>query len=643
MTGAWRLAAALACALLAGSAWAQPGPAPAISQLRTQPGNNADLLSLKNQAPRRSRMSLSATGALTGQKQTFSAGVTYTYLTVTPIETQAYAVKIGLANPFSGTMQVLSAGLYFSDSYSGIVQGGVQNFTANTTAIPTANSVYQSCTTTSGSATVVCSNTALLPSAATMYAIGPGMPINGTATVASGTNLTLSANATASATVTLQFANLATECKLYYDNTGADVDTINTAGVSRTLAITGPPGNSGAGPYPFTLQWSDFVPCTSKARADGGTQPVAFVFVTLGPSTTTWGYTSSTLPTYNGTAAAIVGNRYIFSGRPWSNGGTDYADNPAGSGWTATTIPMTMELSYLTDSRGWNILQVGDSISGSPPDDNLSTPVFRACKLLSTPQAPCEWSSVAFGGQASPIYDENLRNNIGALRPSAIVGQPISRNDPGGATLASYQMLWAKLLSYTEKADARIGLYGAFPFTTTVDALPTAQADIATMAARMAAISKSCQPSSGGQTCPMVPVLDPVPVLSRAALGGNAWDYLGMLNTANGASAAGVTSIPITTQGGAVGCLPGDVLTDTTTAGVITAGALVTSATTTALTVPGGTVIGSGIVDGDRLVCSYPGWGGGFLTQDNTHPWYPSILLLQPAANVFTQQLLGLQ
>jgi hypothetical protein len=41
-------------------------------------------------------------------------------------------------------------------------------------------------------------------------------------------------------------------------------------------------------------------------------------------------------------------------------------------------------------------------------------------------------------------------------------------------------------------------------------------------------------------------------------------------------------------------------------------------------------------------VCSYPGWTGGYLTKDNTHPWYPAITLLQSAGDTFLKQLLGL-
>ena len=336
----------------------------------------------------------------------------------------------------------------------------------------------------------------------------------------------------------------------------------------------------------------------------------------------------------------ILGGRYFFVGRPWNNGGNDYADAPAGSGFTiAIPYPM-LEIQYLTDARGWNILQSGDSIAAAPANDNFSNGVYRACKLLSTPQAPCEWSSVAWGGTSSAVYDESLRNNALALQPSAIVQQAVSRNDVSPA-LRNLQMLLAKSESYAGKLDARLGFYGAFPLTTTLDGSTTWQANVATMRARLAAISKTCQPNTGGQTCPTVPVLDPGPIVSRAALGGNAWQYLGLGMIANGAAAAGATSITVSV--GTTSCYVGDILTDLTTPGAVLSGATVTSATATTVSVASTAIIGAGILSGDNLVCSMPGWTGGALTYDNTHPWYPAWVLLQPASNTFVQQLLGLQ
>jgi hypothetical protein len=484
-----------------------------------------------------------------------------------------------------------------------------------------------------------------------MYAIGLGMPVNVTATVTNSTTVTLSSNATVTnSAAALQFANIATDCKMYWDNAGADSDTINTSGSTRAFQIAANPSSSATGVNVFTAAASDFVPCTSVARTDGGSLPLAFIYVTLSASATEYGKGFSTFlsnvantPSYDlNIAPTLQSGRYVFVMRPWNNGGSDYADNPGGTGYTSAPVWPLVTLQYLTDARGFNVLSTGDSISAAPPDDVYSNVVMRACYRLSTPQLPCEYSSFAYGGQASPIYMENFRNYVSLIQPSAIVGQPISRNDIGGLQLSQLQTLLAKYESYAQNVGARLGFLGAFPMTTTADGNATYQNSISTMRARLAAISQTCQPSTGGQSCPLVPVLDPVPIISRAALGGNFWDYLGLYQTANGATAAGATSIPVSQTSGIVGCYSGDVLTDTTTPSAISSNASVTSATATSLTVPSSTVVGSGIVTGDVLVCSYPGWTGGYLTKDNTHPWYPAITLLQSAGDTFLKQLLGL-
>jgi hypothetical protein len=619
--------------------WVDQGAA----SLLLKPAYNDDLLSAKNQAPRRTQMTLSL-GAFNPNYSQPPFAISTTYVAFVPLEAMAYAIRIAVADPFSTPLHILSAAAYPSDSYSGTLKNGVPWLKGvQSTAIPTANSVFQTCTTTSGSATVVCSNTASFPTAATMYAIGAGMPVNATATVSSGTNVTLSGNANANGTVTLQFANLAAECKLYYDNQGAAADTINTAGVSRTLTIAGNPASLNHASQAYTMQWSDFTPCTSAVRADGQTTNIMAVYITFGAGATdSFGYFASSLSSYSNNIAPSFANRFVNVGIEF-NSNIDATDSPtAAGGFKGWDITPAIAVQYLTDAPGWSILQVGDSLSTAPPEDGFSTPIKRACMTVSTQMAPCEWSSVAWGGTGSPVYDEALRNNVQTLQPSAIVGQPIARGDLGGATAANMQMLMAKLQSYAQKADARLGFVGATPLTTTVDADATLQAAIAALRTRLGVISKTCQPGTGGQTCPMVPVLDVAKYVSRELLGGNAWDYLGMGATANGATAAMATSIPIVTQSGAP-CLAGDILTDITTPGAILAGSTVASSTVSAIGVTNTAVIGGGVLAADSLVCSMPGWTGGALTYDNTHPWYPSQTLLQAPGLTFTKQLLGLQ
>ena len=656
-------------ALLAGQAWAgapQGSALPAISQLSAQPASNADVLSLQAEAPRR-HMLTTAAGPFNPIYSTNNAGTLYTNMVVLPIEGVASAARIGVIQPWAGTWQIASASIWFSDSYAGLVQPGgltpnLGTDSANKTVIPTANSVYQTGTLTNGSNQITGLTTAALPSGATMYVIGPtGVPISGTATVTNSSTVTMSGNYTGTTgSYSLQFANLSTECKLYFDNGGAHVDTVNTTPVNRSMMLYGNPSNSTTSSlYPATIAWTDLALCASVARADGGAGgSIAFVYLTQGTLTTNYarggpsnfntqtasaGFPGNPTTGFNAQVGqTILGDRYDFSARPWNNGGTDYADNPAGTGWTVvSTAPPSIALQYITDAPGWQIVQDGDSISTSPPALSSANGVNLACKLLSTPQAPCEYFNLAYGGTQSALYQEMLRNNLPQIKPSAFVGQPLSRND--GLNSINLAMLTARMFSYLGNSGAaRIGFLGAFPFTTSLDGNSAYQANVAAVRSRLNAISTTCQPNTGGQTCPHIPVLDPVPIVSRAALGGNFWDYLGMGFLANGAAAAGSTTIPITT-GGTVSCYPGDVLTDTTTPSAVLTGATVTSATGSALTVANTAVIGPGIQGADQLVCSDPGWTGGALSYDNTHPWYPAITALLPFFKIFVNQLLGLQ
>ena len=620
----------------------------------TTPALALNNLSAQSKAPRSPIMTASFATATNTGWSTFQAGSLTTYQEVMPLSTNFYAIRVGQMHPWKGTRPIASMSVYPSDSYSGYVANGnittgtpANGSTSNINTIPTINSVYQVCTVTNGSATLTCPNTAVLPSASTMYAIGiqqAGTSIV-TATVASGTTLTLSGAATnASGSLTVQFANLAPECKLYFDYSGAAVDNVNLNGTNRAITIAGNPTVAqGTNTIPFTLFWTDFVPCSPLARADGGANPLVFIYITNAASTVGFGYSVNGLNSYNsGAAQTVLNNRYSFQGRPWAGGGTDYSDNPAGTGFTnnALNTPAIM-VQYLTTQPGFNVVTAGDSLSVAPPDDGYSTETMRACYLLSTPQLPCEWSSVAQGGAQSTTYDESLRQNLSALHPSAIVIQAGTRND--GITSLILQWLVDKAFNYTAKSTARLGFLGFFPLTSTLDGNVPYQTAVAAQRALLNSISKTCQPSTGGQDCPQIPVLDPTPIVSRLALGGPAWDYLGLLNPANGATAAGSTTINVTPVGGVISAYVGDVLTDPTTPGALASTCTVLGATLTTITVANTCVIGSGVQNGDQLVSSYPGWTGGNLSNDNTHPWYPAMLLVQSAATTFMKQLLGLQ
>lgn len=601
----------------------------------------AQTLGQQMQAPRRNKLTMSL-GAINPTYATPVNATLSTFMSVVPLETKARAIRIAAADPYSIGMQIVSATAYPSDSYSGLLPAAFATG-SNTTVIPTKNSVYQTGTITNGSNQITGLTTASLPTSSTVYVVGSGIGIDVTATVVNATTMQLSSNATISATETIQFSNMSTGCPLYFDNQGADADTINTAGVSRSLTTPGNAASLNNNPQSFTLQWSDFVPCSTIARADGGVQPLMMIFVTLGPNTTAYGRIIAANNSYNNNIASSYGNRFIYTGRPWNNNG-NWADVPQTTGWTSydNQSPLAV-IQYLADAAGHNVLQVGDSISTAPGNDGLSTPIWRACMAISTPQAPCQWSSLAWGGTASAVYLEAFRRNAAALAPSAVVAQPISRND--GATIAGYQMLLSKIESYVTTLNksypVRLGFYGAFPFTTTLDGNSTAQADVTTIRADLLAENVGCTPSSGGTLCPSIPSFDPIPLVSRSALGGNFWDYLGISATASSAVAAGVTTIPY--SGGLQRCYPGDTVIDTTKPSAIATNSVVISCNTTGATVASNVVIGTGIASGDTLVFQMPGWSGGALTDDNTHPNYAGVALVTPAATAMLKTMLGIR
>lgn len=651
-----------ALVLATGVVEAQPMPGPAMyNAVAGQQGAYA------MQAPRRNKMSLTI-GAPQPVKSTANAGTLFTYQYVVPLEGSAYAIRIGLMNPYTSLMAINSVGIYPSDTYGGFLVNNVNQTSGKVTGIPTANTVFQQCTLTNNSTSVTgCVNTALLPSGSTMYAMNvAGLPAQVTATVATGTTLTLSSAFTGTTgQYNVQFSNLAAECKEYWDYGGADVDTVNTAGVLRTVSFS---GTSASNPAPYTVQHGDLVPCTTVPRADiaQGVTPagtaqtnLVFVFVTLAVANVAFGEAPLGPNAYNTNTAPALGNRYIIEGRPWSNGGVDYADNPTGSGWTSAdggsgaNVP-ALSVTYMTTQPGWNMLQDGDSLSVAPGaganalggGGSIETPEWQACKLLSTPSAPCESANFAWGGQAFAVYGETMRQNMAAFQPSFIIAQPMTRNEPGGATLAAYQKVVSMVYSYTNASvralPPKLAFRGALPFTTTIDGNSSLISQWNTMRAVVNGLGVGCTPSVGSSLCPATPTYDPIPLTGAAAYaGGQAYDYPSRDFLANGACAAAATTCNVSANS-VNPCYTTDVLSDLTNPGVISAAnAAITGSTSTTISVGASAIIGGGIQNGDHLVCSIPGYTGAPLSSDNTHPNYNGVAVLRAAALAFLKQITG--
>ena len=644
------------------------------SAIAANPAGALDAMSAAGQARKTNMLGFSIgpinPTSLTNTNQT-------TFVVVASLQALSYGLRFAVADMFNQSMTISSAYAYVTDSFAGAAptnSSWIYGQGTPTTVVPTTNSVYQTCTLSSSSTTAVCSNTALLPSASTMNVIpttGNNYPIlngiwNTTATVANSTNITLSSTPSVSGPYLLQFTNFGSVgggqgVQFCFDNQGAapdyNVDQINATCTNTSLTIAPNAANPTNTDMAYTLQWSDWVALpVNLARADGGTQPLVMIYVTIAANSH-FGRTLTNLDKYNANIAGSLNGKYIFAGSAHDAG--DYAATPASDPFLdANYFHPIMAVQYMTDAGGWEIAGTGDSLFTSPPDDDISSGPFRACALISTLLAPCEFVNFGWGGHNWSVYGEAMRNNVFTFSPSALIFEATSRNETGGYTAANFAAMFSRQYALATTLKARIGYYDGFPGGNTIDGLPNSIAAWRGVRSRLAVISKTCQPSTGGLTCPHIPILDPVPVVSRASTTytgyagtpGNDYDYLSMSQTANGPTSAGATTINITTPEGGINCNPLDVLTDTTTSGVVKSGALVTSATSTALTVPSNTVIGGGILSGDTLVCSYGGYivpaGSGYsavTTEDNIHPWSVAWNMLAQTSMTFIQQLLGLQ
>lgn len=296
----------------------------------------------------------------------------------------------------------------------------------------------------------------------------------------------------------------ATGNPLYFDNAGADLDNINTAGTLRSITLAADATNASNVPKAATIQWSDFVPCVSIPRADGGTLHLLFIYVTISTAGSSVGLANFGVHAVDAVAAR---NRKHYTGIAWTNS-TDFADNPTGTGYKVLAQNPVFALQYLTAAPGIQIVGNGDSQASAPTTDQFSTPVWRAAADLSTPSLPVAFASTAWGGTAAAVYSRLLDLNAAALKPSLVSYQPISRND--AYTVAGLEVLIAKALSLGERFSSNLGtrlIYqGATP-TPSADGNGTQTGAYTTIRALLAAL----QTSSG------VPVYDEAAVLGNVA------------------------------------------------------------------------------------------------------------------------------
>ena len=311
-----------------------------------------------------------------------------TFLHVIPIEAPCYAVRLGFATCYSLTMTIAKASVYPSDSYGVLADGDNAGLKDGTLA-----------------------NT---------YLVAPTGNAGG--------------------------------CRVYFDNAGTDVGTIRAGGSQRSYTLAIDRANDADLPKAFTVQWSDFAPCTSIPRADGGTQHLLFVYVTISSAAMVQGTTGVFAET-NADPVAHRG-RHFWTGHA-SNTSVDHADNPTGTTFRPRAIAPLFAIQYLTTSLGVQGVLNGDSLTSTPTNDWFSTPLHRAAWDLSTPDCPIEMASMAWGSTRSDGYELMLRNNMSTLRGSFVSYQPLSRNDT--FTAPGLQLLLAKALANVDVFRAHYG------------------------------------------------------------------------------------------------------------------------------------------------------------------------------------------
>jgi hypothetical protein len=243
----------------------------------------------------------------------------------------------------------------------------------------------------------------------------------------------------------------ATGNPLYFDNAGADLDNINTAGTLRSITLAADATNASNVPKAATIQWSDFVPCVSIPRADGGTLHLLFIYVTISTAGSSVGLANFGVHAVDAVAAR---NRKHYTGIAWTNS-TDFADNPTGTGYKVLAQNPVFALQYLTAAPGIQIVGNGDSLAAAPTTDSFSTPLWRAAADLSTPSLPVAFASLAWGGTAAAVYSRLLDLNAAAFKPSLVSYQPLSRNDT--FTTPGLDLLLAKALALGERFSTSMG------------------------------------------------------------------------------------------------------------------------------------------------------------------------------------------
>lgn len=352
----------------------------------------ANFNGMQRKASRNFRMTKIFTGGINNNFPV-GANAPWTFLTVVPIEAQCYAVRLLFGNNRADTtVGIQSASIYPSDSYS---------------------------------------------SALNMSADRIGTGAGGAyPTVPTGNGVA---------------------AKVYFDNAGADVNVINVAGTTRNYTIPAVTANTtNTQVWPFSYTCSDWVPCASIPRADGGKQPLLFIYTTI--STALVIQSSINAGKFCDNVSQNRGRQLI--GAFAHTASVDFADNPTGATWTGLSGPQALlGVQYLSSTPGVTLLLTGDSLTSTPSNDAYSSAMTRAAWDLSSPSLPIEVANVGMASAPSLVSGAQFDNALPLVRPGIVGFQPQSRAD--GVGISILRGLMAEALMRANTAGTQ---YGAAAF-----------------------------------------------------------------------------------------------------------------------------------------------------------------------------------
>jgi hypothetical protein len=209
---------------------------------------------------------------------------------------------------------------------------------------------------------------------------------------------------------------------------------------SNQRALDGPSSNTMAS---FLI--SDWAPCSSVPRADGGTRPLLLIRIYMpGDATHTWTWFG--VPTsgsfQDGSAFQIQACRGRILQAAYS-----FSDNIAvlndSFAFGAGTVKMPWFFVQVRSRQGgMTVMNVGDSITEDTyVADTVSSWGHRAACDASSITQPVQSINVGFSGQTSQQYWKLARNILTVIKPDVLTYIPFTQNDLARTRRTSFDQL----------------------------------------------------------------------------------------------------------------------------------------------------------------------------------------------------------